>query len=113
MPERIARRGRRADGKERGRRIPAVGCNDRATPPAAFLLRAVDRCVDFGVGLRCSLGRDRRGYRRCASRFGQRQNLQQRDPLQDFNSLLDQFELLQFSPACFAKGAQRIDRVAI
>jgi hypothetical protein len=26
---------------------------------------------------------------------------------------LDQFELLQFSPACFAKGAQRIDRVAI
>jgi len=26
---------------------------------------------------------------------------------------LNQSELLQFSPACFAKGAQRIDRVAI
>ena len=54
------------DGKERGRRIPAVGCNDRATPPAALLPRAVTGCVDFGVGPRCSLGRDRCGYRRCA-----------------------------------------------
>ena len=49
----VARRGRRADGKERGRRIPAAGCNDRATPPAALLPRAVDGCVDFGISLRC------------------------------------------------------------
>ena len=110
----VACRGRRADGKEQARRIPAGGCNEQATQqPAALLPRALQGCVDFGAGLRCSLGRDRSGYRRCASRLGQRQNLQQRDPLQDFNSLLDQFELLQFSPACFAKGAQRIDRVAI
>src|SRR5207248_11094208 len=84
----VARGGRRADGKERGRRIPAVGWNDRATPPAALLPRAVDGCVDFGAGLRCSLDRDHCGYRRCASRLGQRQNPQQRDPLQYFNSLL-------------------------
>ena len=42
-----------------------MGCNDRATQPVrkagpvALLPRAVDGCVDFGVGLRCSLGRDR------------------------------------------------------
>jgi hypothetical protein len=54
------------DGKERGRRIPAVGCNERATQPAALLPRAVTGCVDFGVGPRCSRGRDRCGYRRCA-----------------------------------------------
>src|SRR5215467_12873879 len=78
----VARRSKRADGKERGRRIPEVGCNDRATPPAAVLLRAVDGCVDFGGGLRCSLGRDRCGYRHRVSRLGQRQNPQQRDPFQ-------------------------------
>ena len=50
-------------------------------------------------------GRDRCGYRHCASRLGQRQNPQQRGPLEYFNSLLDQFELLQFSPARFAKVA--------
>src|SRR5204863_6456839 len=50
--------------------------------------RSVDGCVDFGVGLRCLLGRDRCGYRHCASRLGQRQNPQQRDPFQYFNSLL-------------------------
>ena len=90
MLERVARRGKRADGKERGRRIPVpqLRDNDRATPPAALLPRAGNGCVDFGAGLRCSLGRDRCGYRRCASRLGQRQNPQQRDPLQYFNSLL-------------------------
>src|SRR5476651_992701 len=30
----VARRGGRADGKERVRRIPAGGCNERATQPA-------------------------------------------------------------------------------
>src|SRR5438477_8152602 len=44
--------------------------------------------VDFGLGLRCSLGRDHCGYRLCASRLGQRQNPPQRDPSQYFNSLL-------------------------
>jgi len=34
--------------------------------PTALLPRALQGCVDFGVGLRCSLGRDRWGYRRCA-----------------------------------------------
>jgi hypothetical protein len=34
----VARGGRRVDGKERGRRIPAVGCNDRSTQPAASSL---------------------------------------------------------------------------
>ena len=101
----VARRGRRADGKKRMRRIPAGGCNERATQPAALLPRALQSCVDFGAGLRCSLGRDRCGYRHCASRLGQRQNPQQRGPLEYFNSLLDQFELLQFSPARFAKVA--------
>src|SRR5436190_7757217 len=85
----VARRGRRADGKERVRRISAAGCNERATQPAALLPRALQGCVDFGPeSVRgCSLGRDRYGYRRCASRLGQRQNPQQRDPFQYFNSL--------------------------
>ena len=56
--------------------------------PAALLPRAVDGCVDFGVGRRCSLGRDRTGYRHCASRLDQRQNPQQRDPSQYFNRLV-------------------------
>src|SRR5258708_363046 len=62
----VARRGRRADGKEQARRIPAGGCNERATQPAALLPRALQRCVDFGAGVRCSLGRDRCGYRHSA-----------------------------------------------
>src|SRR5438034_553289 len=86
----VARRGRRADGKEQARRIPVPQWrdNERATQPAALLPRALQGCVDFGAGLRCSLGRDRCGYRHCATRLGQRQNPQQRDPLQYFNSLL-------------------------
>src|SRR5437773_5197976 len=47
----VARRGRRADGKERVRRIPAAGCNERATQRAALLPRALQGCVDFGAGL--------------------------------------------------------------
>src|SRR5436190_16442468 len=43
----VARRGRRADGKERVRRIPAAGCNDRATQPAALLPRALQGCCGF------------------------------------------------------------------
>src|SRR5438477_8102037 len=73
---------------------PAAGCNDRATPLAALLPRAGNGCVDFGAGRRCALGRDRSGYRRCASRLGQRQNPQQRDPPQYFNSLLNAAEIL-------------------
>jgi len=68
--------------RSEGGASPLAGCNDRATPPAALLPRAIDGCVDFGVGLRCSLGRDHCGYRPCASRLGQRQNPQQRDPSQ-------------------------------
>ena len=36
----VARRGRRAEGKERARRIPAAGCNESATTPSACLPRA-------------------------------------------------------------------------
>ena len=79
------------DGKKRVRRIPVLGCNERATPPAALLPRVRQGCLDFGADLRCSLGRDRCGYRRCASRLGQRRNPQQRDPLQYFNSLLKSY----------------------
>ena len=74
--------------RSEGGASPSAGCNERATQPAALLPRAGDGCVDFGVGLRCSLGRDRSGYRHCASRLGQRQNPQQRGPFQYFNSLL-------------------------
>ena len=81
---RVEAEGRMARSEEDA--SPSVGCNDRATPPAALLPRAVNGCVDLGVGLRCSLGRDHCGYRHCASRLGQRQNLQQRDPSQYFNS---------------------------
>jgi hypothetical protein len=37
----VARRGRRAEGKKRARRIPAAGCNERATTPSACLPRAL------------------------------------------------------------------------
>ncbi len=50
----VARRGRRADGKEQARRIPAGGRNEQATQPAALLPRAFQGCVDFDAGLRCS-----------------------------------------------------------
>src|SRR5438046_9641959 len=56
----------------------------RLSGPTALLSRAGNGCVDFGAGRRCSLGRDRRGYRRCASRLGQRQNPQQRGPIPVF-----------------------------
>src|SRR5207302_9512462 len=54
------------DGEERVRRIPAWGCNERATRPAALSASRPEGCVDFGAGRRCSLDRDRCGYRRCA-----------------------------------------------
>ena len=54
------------DGEERARRIPTVGCNERATRPAAPSASRPQGCADFGAGRRCSLGRDRSGYRRCA-----------------------------------------------
>ena len=84
----VARRGRRADGKERARRIPAAGCNERATHascPSASRptgLRRFWRWPALLAGprsLRISALR---------SRLGQRQNRQQRGPLQYFNSLL-------------------------
>jgi hypothetical protein len=86
---RVEAEGRMA--RSEGGASPSAGCNDRATPPAALLPRAVDGCVDFGVDLRCSLGRDHCGYRHCASRLGQRQNPQQRDPSRYFNSLVVDF----------------------
>src|SRR6476660_2894823 len=62
---RVEAEGRMA--RSEGGAPPSACCNDRATPPAALLPRAVDGCVDFGVGLRCSLGRDGTGYRLCQS----------------------------------------------
>src|SRR5436189_1240644 len=46
----VARRGRRADGKEQARRIPVPQWrdNEQATQPAALLPRALQGCVDFG-----------------------------------------------------------------
>ena len=102
----VARRGRMADGKERGRRIPVpqLRDNDRATPPApnafgasCLLPRAGDGCVDFGAGLRCSLGRGPSrtgvgcGYRRCASRdLANAEIPSNATSFQYFNSLRDQ-----------------------
>ena len=40
----VARRGRRAAGKEQARRIPARGCNEQATQPTALLPRALQGC---------------------------------------------------------------------
>jgi hypothetical protein len=77
--------------RSEGGASPQRAVTTERRPPATLLPRAVEGCVDFGVGLRCSLGRDHCGYRRCASRLGQRQNPQQRDPLQYFNSLLALF----------------------
>src|SRR5437868_4162512 len=83
----VARRGRKGRWQGASEAHPHRGCNKRVTQPAALLPRALKGCVDFGAGLRCSLGRDRYGYRHCTSRLGQRQNPQQRDPFQYFNSL--------------------------
>ena len=69
------------DGKERERRIPAGGCNERATPPAALLLRArrVASILPLaGVARLAEIAADI-GMR---SRLGQCQNRQQRGPLQ-------------------------------
>src|SRR6266850_1756597 len=41
----VARRGRRADGKERGRRIPGAGCNDRATRSAECFRGQLPFCL--------------------------------------------------------------------
>src|SRR4029077_3937253 len=92
MGSRVEAEGRMA--RSEGGASPSAGCNDRATPPTALLPRAVDGCVDFGVGRRCSLGRDHCGYRHCASRLGQRQNPQQRDPSRYFNGLLTSEDLI-------------------
>src|SRR6266853_3302273 len=95
----VARRGRRADGKEQARRIPAGGCNEQATQPAALLPRALQGCCGFWrwpalLGL-AEIAADI-GYAspaRTASRLGQHQNSQQRGPFQFFNSLLgDRYE---------------------
>src|SRR5437773_10481881 len=54
----VARRGRRADGKERVRRIPAAGWNERATQPAPKAFRDCSlgsrACgtMDIGTALR-------------------------------------------------------------
>ncbi len=78
-----------ADGEERARRIPARGCNERATPPDTpfcfaphgFALFSALACVARLVEMaRISTLR---------SRLGQGRKQQQRDPLQYFNSLLE------------------------
>jgi hypothetical protein len=55
------------DGKERMRRIPAAGCTEGLTQPAARSDSRPKGCVEFGPeSFRgCSLGRDRSGYRHC------------------------------------------------
>jgi hypothetical protein len=77
-----------ADGKERERRIPAAGCNERATRPNAPSASRPESCVAFGAGRRYSPGRDRFGYRRCARALASAKNRQQRVPFQYFNDLL-------------------------
>ncbi len=77
-----------ADGKERVRRIPAAGCNEGATRPDAPSGSRPKGCFAFGAGQRCSLGRDRCGYRRCARALASAKNRQQRSPFQYFNSLI-------------------------
>ena len=83
---RVEREG--ADGKERMRRIPAAGCNERATQPDAPSRSRPEGCVAFGAGRRYSPGRDRFGYRRCARALASAKNRQQRVPFQYFNDLL-------------------------
>jgi hypothetical protein len=67
---------------------PLASCNERATPPDAPSASRPKGCVDFGAGRRCSLGRDRCGYRRCARALASAKIEQQRDSFQYFNSLL-------------------------
>ena len=90
-----------ADGKERVRRIPAAGCNERATRPDAPSGSRPEGCVAFGAGRRCSLGRDRCGYRRCARVLASAKNRQQRVPFQYFNGLISvpRFARLVSQPA--------------
>src|SRR4029077_5231195 len=64
---RVEAEGQREKGRVRRIPIPQARDNERATQPAALLPRAVDGCVDFGVGLRCSLGRNHCGFRPPAS----------------------------------------------
>ncbi len=89
--------GRRGEWQGRSEAHPIHGAvtseRRRQTP---LLPRARGVGVDFVAGRRCSLGRDRCGYRLCQSgsdrsRLGQRQNRQQRGPPQFFNSLLTFF----------------------
>ena len=91
------------DGKKRVRRIPAAGCNERATRPDAPSASRQEGCVAFGPeSFRgCSLGRDRCGYRRCARALASAKNRQQRVPFQYINDLISvpRFARLVSQPA--------------
>ena len=88
----VARRGRRADGKEQARRIPAGAVTSKRRSQLPFCL-APSR-VALILALACvarlaEIATDI-GYAspaRTASRLGQHQNSQQRGPLQFSNSL--------------------------
>ena len=61
------------DGKKRTRRIPGVGCNERATRPAAPSASRPQGCVEFGAGrvaAATSLGRDRMDIGAAPKAFG-------------------------------------------
>ena len=45
---------------------PQVALTERPTQPDGPKRSRLKGCADFGAGLRCSLGRDRCGYRRRA-----------------------------------------------
>ena len=78
------------DGKERVRRIPFSGLQQRATPPDAS---SASRHWVASILALAGVARLARSLRISAlrSRLGQRQNRQQRASLQYFNSLLNRF----------------------
>ena len=77
-----------ADGKERARRIPARGCHERATPPDAPSASRPKGCAVFGLGRRCSLGRDHKDIRHSARALAKAKNSGNATHPQYFNSLL-------------------------
>lgn len=84
----VARRARRAEGKERTRRISVAGCKEGATTPFCLSASRPTGCNRFWRWP--TLLARPRSLRMSAlrSRLGQRQNRQQRGPLQYFNRLL-------------------------
>ena len=86
---RVEAEGRMARSGVRRIPVPHLRDNERATQPAALLPRALKGCVDFGAGLRCSLGSRACGTADIGTAFAPWPIPQTRDdPLQYFNSLL-------------------------